>query len=210
MRKKKKVGLPIRTLLAMLAVALLLGGAMGGTLAWLTSTPDGVTNTFTSSDINITLAETKGGTNREFKMVPGNEIEKDPKITVEANSEECYLFVKIETSHNYSTYLENYETAEEWTALPDVEGVYYRTVSSSANAQTFSVLKNDKVKVKTSVTSDQMKAIDGLNHDGTENEEELAARPTLKFTAYAIQTANITNAAAAWAELNPTTGDGNG
>nr|MDY5756504.1 hypothetical protein [Eubacteriales bacterium] len=87
----KKKGLAL-----VLALTLLVVGVVAGTLAWLTAKSDVVTNTFTTSDINITLEETEGGTNKEFKMIPGWTIEKDPKVTVVAGSEDCYLFVKVE------------------------------------------------------------------------------------------------------------------
>ena len=63
-----------KTIALVLACVICVGIGIGGTLAWLTATTDDVTNTFTTSDINITLAETK----TDFKMVPGCTIEKDP------------------------------------------------------------------------------------------------------------------------------------
>ena len=59
--------------LSALAVVLVLCCAVGGTLAWLTQKTDAVVNTFTVGDINITLTETE----REYKMVPGNTIDKE-------------------------------------------------------------------------------------------------------------------------------------
>ena len=52
----------LKPLLVAMAVVLLIGCVAGGTLAWLTSTPDAVTNTFTNSDITITLEETSTST----------------------------------------------------------------------------------------------------------------------------------------------------
>ena len=83
-----------RTLALILALVLVFGAAVGGTIAYLTDTTDPVTNTFTVGNIDITLAETKD----DFKMVPGCDIAKDPKVTVTANSEDCWLFVKIDES----------------------------------------------------------------------------------------------------------------
>ena len=44
---------------AMLTGVLLVGGAVGGTVAWLSVKTAPVVNTFTYGDINITLDETK-------------------------------------------------------------------------------------------------------------------------------------------------------
>ena len=96
-----------RTMALLAAVLLVVGVAIGGTLAWLTAKSDTVTNTFTTSDINITLTESTG---QEYKMVPGMDIAKNPKVTVATESEDCYLFVKLEKStdpkfDDYMTYV---------------------------------------------------------------------------------------------------------
>ncbi|MBQ7983101.1 MAG: hypothetical protein IJ302_06015 [Clostridia bacterium] len=187
-----------------LALVLLIGGAVSGSLAWLTDETDAVTNTFTESNIAITLEETK----TEFKMIPGWDIEKDPKVTVESDSEDCYVFVVIEKSKNFDEYL-TYAVAEGWTKLENASGVistqsvYYKVfatvdgTTTNEKGKEYSVLKDDKVTVKSDVTSAQMSAITGEN----------AAKPLLTFTAYAVQywTANgqtWTDAAAAWAEAS--------
>lgn len=75
-----------RTRALLVAMVLVVGCIIGGTLAWLTTKTDAVVNTFTAGDIDVTLTETK----EEYKMVPGRIIHKDPKVTVEKGSEECY------------------------------------------------------------------------------------------------------------------------
>ena len=52
---KKNSGTKVVAIL--LAVSLLIGIGVGGTLAWLTSTPDSINSTFTSGSITITLTE---------------------------------------------------------------------------------------------------------------------------------------------------------
>lgn len=188
-----------KVIISVAAIALIVCCAVGGTLAWLTAQTAPVVNTFTYGDINITLDETTG---TEYKMVPGNKLAKDPKVTVKANSEACWLFIKIEKNTVYGTYLADYAVADGWTALTDVDGVYYREVSASTADQEFYVLKgegtgdlkNGFVTVKESVTKEQMEALKVDN----------AAKPTLTFTAYAVQKDNFATAAAAWAIANPT------
>ena len=115
--------------LSALAVVLVLCCAVGGTLAWLTQKTDAVVNTFTVGDINITLTETE----REYKMVPGNTIDKDPIVTVQAGSEACWLFMKVEKSATFDTFV-TCAMATGWTALAGPEGVYYRQVDAAAAA----------------------------------------------------------------------------
>lgn len=147
---------------------------------------DSVKNTFTVGDINIDLTETTGET---YKMVPGNTLGKDPKVTVKAGSEACWLFVKVEESENFDAFM-TYAIADGWTALSGVGGVYYREVSATDADTDFTVLKNNQVIVKEDVTKQQLQGVkDNL--------------PTMTFTAYAVQQDNIADAATAWAKVTP-------
>ena len=186
----KKKGLAL-----VLALALLVIGVVGGTLAWLTSTSDTVTNTFTTSDITVKLKETTG---TEYKMIPGYELAKNPKAWVVAGSEDCFLFVKLEKSANFDSFL-TYTMADGWTALTGVDGVYYRTVTANDMSnddgvtKSFPVLKGDVVTVKGTVTKADM------------NNLTAATQPTLTVTAYASQlykSAGVEfTAAEAWANI---------
>lgn len=196
------------------AAVLVICCAVAGTLAWLTSTSDPVVNTFTPSDIDVTLVETK----TNFQMVPGYTIEKDPKVTVKAGSEDCYLFIKVEKSAVLDDYIA-YAIAAGWEQLKDeqgvkVEGVYYRTVSKVDSTREFSILgtgsypnaaspeytwSDNQVLVKPTVTKKMMNDLEATN----------ATKPTLTFTAYASQYMrdNTTSFSAieAWNNVKPTT-----
>lgn len=196
--KKARTNNARRILLLVGLMSLVAVISIGGTIAWLTDTTGPVTNTFTASNIDITLDESD---NLNLKMVPGNDITKDPKVTVEGGSEACWLFVKIEKSTNYSEFLEDYSVASGWAQLQDkdgnnVAGVYYREVAASATNTEIKVLDGDKVTVKTTVTKSMM--------DGLKNQTITA--PTLTFTAYACQKDNVTSAADAWAKISPSSG----
>ena len=175
-----------KTLTVIIALVLVVVMSVAGTVAYLTASTGPVVNTFTVGNIDITLAETA----TDFKMVPGNDIAKDPKVTVVGGSEACWLFVKVEKSGNLDSFV-TYSIADGWTALTGVSDVYYREVAASESNQVFSVLANDKVTVKDTVTKDMM---DALNIEG-------AIQPTLTFTAYAVQKDNIADAATAWTEV---------
>lgn len=163
-----------KSLALVLALAMIVVCVVGGTLAWLTAKTDDVKNTFTTSDISITLEETKGGDSKEFKMVPGYTIDKDPKVTVATGSEKCYLFVKLDKSANFNAFL-TYTMAEGWTALDGVSGVFYRVVDTSDMGTPISVLKDDQVTVSGDVTKTMLNALTANTY------------PTLTFTAYACQ-----------------------
>ena len=171
------------------SLALIIVCLIGGTIAFLTDKTDTVTNTFTIGKVDIDLTETKPGENGgTAQMTPGCDIEKDPTVTVDADSEDCYVYIKIEDT-NASDYL-TWAIADGWTQgdgtdIPD--NVYYRAYTKGSGA-TYSVLADDKVTVKTDIT--------GIANGVT---------PTLAFTAYAIQkdATSITSPAIGWAELNP-------
>lgn len=177
----------------LLSSALVLVCAVGATLAWLTDTTGEITNTFTPSDVDIELSES----NNQYKMVPGYTIDKDPKVTVKANSEKCYVFVKLEESANFGTFM-SYEKADGWTKLTGVDNVnnvWYREVNASDSAQSFNVIKDNQVKVKDTVTKEQMNTLQSNTY------------PTLKVTAYACQFNKSNNAnftpAEAWNNCQP-------
>lgn len=207
-----KKSVSMKTLVLLLAVMLLIGGTVGGTLAYLATKSSEVKNTFTPSDITIELTESKPDQNTA-KMVPGGTIEKDPKVTVKQGSEPCYLFVKIdaangvvpkqadETKYNNATDFVAYEVDTGWTKL-EGEGitdvVYYREVTNGDTDTTtaltenkeFGILKDNKVQVLSSVTKGMMDSLKAEN----------ATKPTLTFTAYAVQLANVTDVTTAWTQ----------
>lgn len=186
-----------KSMALLLALVLVVGCVVGGTLAWLIATTTPVTNTFTTSDIDITLTETGAQNNaKSFQIVPGYTITKDPKVTVKAGSEKCYLFVKVEKSTNFDTFM-TYTMATGWTPLTGVDNVYYRSVDASTADQPFFVLKDNQVTVNDTVTKNDM---NNLTADTC---------PTLTVTAYASQYMKDNNtpftAIQAWNNVNPPT-----
>lgn len=174
-----------KSLALVLALALMVVGAVGGTLAWLTAQSEVVTNTFTTSDITVKLEEKEGTPvtdGREFKMIPGYDLKKDPKAWVVSGSEDCFLFVKLDKSTNFDDFL-TYTMAEGWVPVDGEPNVYSRRVTSNqmssdeGKTNAFPVLKDNKVTVSEKITKEQMEA---LNKDG-------AAKPTLTIMAYASQ-----------------------
>ena len=186
--KFRRRGVATKTFAVILALMLVVGISVGGTIAWLTAKTDPVVNTFTVGDINITLEETT----EDYKIVPGVDIDKDPVVTVLADSEACWLFVEIDeanwptaTEEDGTTRKVEYEVADGWTELKD--GVYYREVNASEVDQEFAVLKDNQVTVSGTLTKAEVEAI--------------TTNPNLTFTAYAIQKEGFASAEAAWDEV---------
>ena len=176
-----------RLFVLMLALVLVLGCAVGGTVAWLVAKTDPVVNTFTYGDINITLTETTG---EDYKIIPGVDIGKDPKVTVKAGSEACWLFVKVEEEGTFVANKVTYSVADGWTKgdgtkIP--ENVYYRAVDAVTTDTDFAVLKDNKIYVSEELTKGDIQSI--------------TTQPKLTFTAYAVQKDGIADAATAWTKV---------
>ncbi|MBR2912573.1 MAG: hypothetical protein IKC40_01460 [Oscillospiraceae bacterium] len=190
-----------KALILVSALTMAMTATVGGTVAWLVAKTDKVTNTFTYGDINIELEETdtsktpndeadQGDTDNDpntntYEMVPGTKIKKDPTITVEGDSEACWLFVELEESANFADFM-TYEMTAGWTELED--GVWYRTTTYKETDQEFGVLKNNEVTVKDTITKADLNALTDTTY------------PTLTVTAYAVQYEGFATAADAWAQ----------
>ena len=180
---------------AMLALTLVLAAywAVGGTAAWLAAKSDPIASTFTFGDINITLTD-EDSQEGQIKIIPGVDIKKALKVTVQADSVDCWLFVKVE---EYGTFVRDkvvYSIAEDWTkgdGSPIPEDVYYREVRDVTADREFSVLKGDKITVSKSLTKADIRNI--------------TDKSTLTFTAYAVQMEGINTAAEAWATIGTAT-----
>lgn len=154
------------------------------TIAFLVSVSNGVENSFAEGTIKVTLSESSGNS---YQLIPGTIIFKDPKILVKGGSEECWLFVKIEKNNNPDAYL-SYALETGWTALSGGNNLYYRKISAIDEDTFFQVLKNNEVTVKDTVTEEML--------------NEISDKPTLEFTAFAIQSQGVGSPEYAWTLIN--------
>lgn len=179
-----------KALLLTLCAVLLVTASMLGTMAYLTSTAS-VKNTFTVGSVAITLDETDvdnstTGADRDqansYKLLPGHEYKKDPTIHVDANSEDCFLFVKVENEiadiEKAGTEVAEQMAKNGWVT---VEGqtkvyVYVGKTTGATNPAT--------VQAGTNVDVFEKLAIDGNVDNNTLNGY---AGKTIKVTAYAVQ-----------------------
>lgn len=198
------------TVALVLVVAL---ASIGGTIAWLTDKTDPVVNTFTTADVDIDLTETwnadsdddndDANDHWEAQLVPGNTYAKDPKVTVNAGSEACYLFVHVAEANNTITGLDGkivqYTMANGWKEVTGHAGFYYREVAADAISESgvsFYVLAggensanpNGQVKINENLTKEQEAVIKN-------------STPTITITAAAVQKDNVSTVADAWSKL---------
>lgn len=132
-----------KALLLSLCAVLLVTASVLGTMAYLTS-QDQVVNTFTVGNVAITLDEkdvdnsTPGENDRDkanaYKLMPGHNYEKDPIVHVDANREDCYLFVKVV---NEIANIEAEKTVAQqmtekgWVAVDAANGIYVYTTDKT-------------------------------------------------------------------------------
>lgn len=180
-----------KALVLALCAVLLVVTTVFATMAFLTSEAT-VTNTFTVGNVTITLDEAKVNldgtavagadrvTENTYKLIPGHAYLKDPTVHVDADSEDCWLFVKVENGLSAiegGTTIASQMAAKGWTLVSGTTDVYaYRsTVSAGTNVSvfdSFTVAGNADVSAYSSAM--------------------------IVVTAYAVQADGFATAAAAW------------
>ena len=177
-----------------LCAVLLVVSTVFVTMAYLTSKTDVVTNTFTVGKVTITLDEAdvkSDGTYvsnkdarvdaNEYKLIPGHTYIKDPTIHVADDSEECWLFVKVENGlanaeASGATSIESQMANKGWTKVEGTD-VYAYATKQAAGANVI-VFDSFTIAGSTDVS---------LYEDAK-----------IIVTAYAIQADGFASAAEAW------------
>lgn len=163
-----------KALLMVLAAVLIVVASIGGTLAWLADETQAITNTFTAGKVDIDLTETTGS---NYTLVPGATIAKDPKVTVLANSEPSYVFVKVKNPLGQGITL-------------NIDGVKWLPVSGiSGLASDETVYKYYQVVPKATTATDLQVFTTVSVPSGLENGFTGGA---IVVTAYAVQANNLT------------------
>ena len=201
-----------KTIALLLVLMLVFGVTCGGTIAYLTSTTDTITNTFTVGKVGITMVESlvtpygelakyegEGADQKivaltdeemqaedfeqttvngnKYKLIPGHTYVKDPTITVDADSENAWLFVKLEnglSAIEADTKITDQMKAK-WTQVADNVYAYNDEVEAGKDYVVFSsfTLTDDADVAKYS-------------------------EATIKITAYAVQADGFETATEAW------------
>lgn len=189
-----------KALVLALCAVLLVVTTVFVTMAFLTS-EDSVQNTFTVGEVTISLDEldvddsdNDGSTTdrdkaNEYKLIPGKTYTKDPTIHVGANSEDCYLFVKVENG------LVNAEADGNTTIAAQMIANGWSLVDGETNIYVYE-------EVVTAETGANVVVFSSFTIDG---ETVVADYETaeINVTAYAIQAEGFENTATAdiWAEF---------
>ena len=180
-----------KVLIIALCAVLLVSISVMGTMAYLTS-QDSVKNTFTVGNVKITLdeldvdkdsntednvqyGEGENATIRDranaYKLMPGLDYDKDPTIHVADDSENCWLFVKVENgiaaieSGSIATQM----TTNGWTPIAEGSNIYARAAANKAGD---SVKVFEHFTIKDDVNNTTLATYNGK---------------TIVVTAYAIQ-----------------------
>lgn len=116
-------------LVAAIAVMLVAALVVGGTLAYFTDKSDAKVNTFTVGNVKINLTETAWHDNDDHTLVPNKFYDKNPTITVDAKSQDAYVFLKLDLNKYVS--LINLMGVDAYKnnigGLGDPNGPYYPT-----------------------------------------------------------------------------------
>ena len=192
-RKLKKAALLLCSAVLLVCISI------GATVAYLTST-DKVVNTFTVGNVTIELDEAKANPDgslvpnadrvkaNSYKLLPGHTYTKDPMIHVDADSENCWLFVKVENGieaiEDSANTIAAQLTKNGWTAVAGTTDVY---------AYSRAVSKGENVRV-----------FDTFGISGNVDAATLAnyANAAVTVTAYAVQADGFATAEAAWTAAN--------
>ena len=210
-------GMSMKPLAILLALTLLVGCAVGGTIAWLTAQTGPVTNTFTIGDINIDLKEhdlivdqtgdydlgdTEGTGITNYNFVPGDTLPKDPFVKVQEGSEKCYVFIKVTESNNISVTKPDNTTEDAmqydvdetvWTPVTGHAGYWYKVVEKQNDDNDGTV----EFQTFNILVDNEVKVSPYL----TKNSALETAKFNLSFKAAAIQFDNIDDVADAWSNL---------
>lgn len=195
-RKMRKPLLVICCMMVLIAVS------VSATLAYFTDS-DSVANTFTVGKVYISLDEkdtddSTQGKDRDqankYHLIPGLQYAKDPTVHVEAGSESCWLFVKVENGikdiEATTLPIETQMTTFGWKKLDGVENVYYQAHTKASTVKDYVVFQSFEIK----------------GDDVTNAMIAKYAQKEIKITAYAVQLpgfdkaekTELENAKAAW------------
>ncbi len=169
--------------------------AIGGTLAWLTSTPDEVVNTFNISTVgggidedDNTDEDPEGDRTDEndYDMVPGKSESKDPTVHMNKKETTVESYIVIEVTEeikeglNFSDYITySVDSAKGWTQLgadynetvfTGQAGIYYQKYDPATDAT-----KDYEILTQVDTDGDCEVDAEGITYNGTITNEMMKA-----------------------------------
>lgn len=203
MKTKKILALAI-------AAVLLVAVSVAGTVAYLTSTTQKVTNEFQPTKVDVaideheyifssnTLATTfvgEGNTEDTYKLIPGLTMPKDPHVTVPAGGESVYVYIKVTKENEFDTYITANVNTNVWSEVSGTDDVWYLTAGPVGNggaaAGPFYILS-------TSTTNPYGEVTVKPEVGGTVDMPAVGSEPKIAFEAFVIQSATFADANAAY------------
>ena len=207
-----------KALLLSLCAVVLVTASVLGTMAYLTDETDDVVNTFTVGNVTLGEEGVQEGLDEakvdeygnpvvpaertnanKYKLVPGQTYAKDPTVYVNNESEDSYIFVKVEndlgeleadteTAPGGYTDIADQIIANGWIALDGYTGIYYKEFTQAIA---------DEGDYTDMVVFEEFKLVDNANTldswDTIEDEDQ-----DITITAYAVQKEGFDTAEAAW------------
>ncbi len=193
----------------MLCAAVLVCGSIFGTYAYLTAQTNVVTNTFTFGGVIITLDEAKvdaetgriiPGEERvmanTFKLMPGKDYDKDPTIHVDSQSENCWIFVKVQ---NDISLLEEAQDSSKPTIREQMNKYGWTLVSGQTNIYKYKEIATPEGSNLTTAVAGDYRVFDKIYIAPGVTGFGSYQGATIKITGYAVQADGFTTADAAWA-----------
>lgn len=171
-----------KTIIMILAAALVLALTIGGTLAFLQDSKSD-TQDFTGGD-HVQITSIEHSAISDVKIIPGRTVVFDPVINVD-NTVDAYVFVEFDDGVDYLTL--SAATLEGWTALPGETNVYYREVAAKSgdSDNVINVFAGGQITFSSDLT----------------NETVPAGTVTISVKAYAIQKDYVGSVSDAWAAV---------
>ena len=186
----------------LLCAVLLVAGSVMGTMAFLQSQTKTISNVMTVGNVKITLTEKKmeedgltasnetidaaeADQENNYKLIPGRTYTKNPTVTVKADSEACYVYVKVINGiagleAKDEPTIADQMTANGWNKLENVADVYFMVVNKVSEDKACPVFS-------TFTVADNANAL-------PQWKEELK----ITITAYAVQKDGFDTAVKAW------------
>ena len=161
-----------------------------------------MTNTFTVGNVKITMDEmdvdnsTEDATrdqNNSYKLMPGQTYTKDPIIHVDANSENCYLFVTVDNQiaaieATGDTAVAKQMEAKGWKAVEGQTNLYVYVGTAAGASDPLAVMKGTNVAVFEKIV---------VSDDATNDDLNKVDTKTIVVNAYAVQEEGFTGKTAA-------------
>ena len=165
-----------KSIILIFSCILLLTVIVSGTIAWFKSESNSLVSKFSYGNIKIFITEEDVNDEnvKNFEIIPGAKIKKNTTVTVEENSEDCWLFIEIEQSDNFYNFM-NYSIEAGWKKLEEYENIYYREVDKKNEKQIYAVFKDDIINVNSDITRELFNSLTDDNY------------PMISILAYGIQ-----------------------